>query len=647
MAEESMEPEKSMVGSSPSGTPSPRGSFISGNIGTKDTSNGCVVSSTGTSIVTDSGDISTGTGEGTLATRTTTANVGTVAHPALSSTTSSSATPSSTWALASDATTALSISVPGGGGGIASIVHSGSEAKNNGGRGSPHSPKLPRKSRVKLSELQLESATREEWAAKWREQDLYVECLEAQVAAQEGELACLRDSEEKYKQQCFEISHRERILVRRLASKEQQLLGYLNQITELKASQTASASALRSALLDPAVNILVQKLRQELLSTKAKLEDTQNELSAWKFTPDSNTGKRLMAKCRLLYQENEELGRMIASGRIAKLEGELMLQKSFSEEVKKSQSELDEFLQDLDEDVEGMQSTIYFLQQELRKARESVGLLQQENNAFKSMSTSGTSPLTVPPQPPPQVSPPQAPPPTTSDNTGQLNGVTAVVPKAAPTNDDNINKCDARLSGDSKLIDPVKTDSEVHDERDRCGEGSGKRTPMSMGITPTTSSFLSGYESKSDSPEKGRCRLDEPDDSSNDSAALIIKVENEELSDREEDEEEGAAPSEVRGALKQTRRTIRDRTIIKNESVVDNRSNGGDNRSSSRPASRRLLRERTTKRDKSAADSDDERPLHKKKRRESILSLDYTETDDDAILLTNGESIQSDPEDGP
>lgn len=64
----------------------------------------------------------------------------------------------------------------------------------------------------------------------------------------------------------------------------------------------------------------------------------QNELSAWKFTPDSNTGKRLMAKCRLLYQENEELGRMTSNGRMAKLEGDLALQKSFSEEVKKSQS---------------------------------------------------------------------------------------------------------------------------------------------------------------------------------------------------------------------------------------------------------------------------------------------------------------------
>lgn len=95
---------------------------------------------------------------------------------------------------------------------------------------------------------------------------------------------------------------------------------------------------MRSALLDPAVNILLQKLKVELQTTRARLEDTQNELSAWKFTPDSNTGKRLMAKCRLLYQENEELGKMTSSGRLAKLEGDLALQKSFSEEVKKSQS---------------------------------------------------------------------------------------------------------------------------------------------------------------------------------------------------------------------------------------------------------------------------------------------------------------------
>lgn len=45
-----------------------------------------------------------------------------------------------------------------------------------------------------------------------------------------------------------------------------------------------------------------------------------------------------MEKCRLLYQENEELGKVVNSGRVAKLEGELALQKNFGEEVKKSQS---------------------------------------------------------------------------------------------------------------------------------------------------------------------------------------------------------------------------------------------------------------------------------------------------------------------
>ena len=58
------------------------------------------------------------------------------------------------------------------------------------------------------------------------------------------------------------------------------------QIQELKASQAASAVSLRSSLLDPAVNLLIQQLRKELEKAKLALEETQNELSAWKFTPD-------------------------------------------------------------------------------------------------------------------------------------------------------------------------------------------------------------------------------------------------------------------------------------------------------------------------------------------------------------------------
>lgn len=155
------------------------------------------------------------------------------------------------------------------------------------------------------------------------------------------------------------------------------------QVNELKNAQAPTSASLRTTLLDPAVNSLLQLLRTELQNTKAKLEETQNDLAAWKFTPDSNTGKRLMAKCRLLYQENEELGKITSNGRIAILESDLALQKNFSEEVRQSQLELDSFLADLDEDVEGMQSTILFLQQELRKSKDALSVLQKENSTLK------------------------------------------------------------------------------------------------------------------------------------------------------------------------------------------------------------------------------------------------------------------------
>ncbi|XP_061386145.1 pre-mRNA-splicing regulator female-lethal(2)D [Musca vetustissima] len=200
----------------------------------------------------------------------------------------------------------------------------------------------------------------------------------------EDEIENLKLEQQRLTMQCTDAQRREKILMRRLANKEQEFQDYVSQIAEYKAAQAPSAVALRSALLDPAVNLLFQKLKKELKATKAKLEETQNELSAWKFTPDSNTGKRLMAKCRLLYQENEELGKMTSNGRLAKLETELSMQKSFSEEVKKSQSELDDFLQELDEDVEGMQSTILFLQQELKTTRDRIQVLEKENFQLKT-----------------------------------------------------------------------------------------------------------------------------------------------------------------------------------------------------------------------------------------------------------------------
>lgn len=58
------------------------------------------------------------------------------------------------------------------------------------------------------------------------------------------------------------------------------------QIQYLKQVQQPNAAQLRSSMVDPAINLFFHKMKAELEQTKDKLEQAQNELSAWKFTPD-------------------------------------------------------------------------------------------------------------------------------------------------------------------------------------------------------------------------------------------------------------------------------------------------------------------------------------------------------------------------
>ena len=195
-----------------------------------------------------------------------------------------------------------------------------------------------------------DSVNPETLLALWKEQDRYLDQLDAKF---QEDSVVLRDLEVKR-------ARREQLLAMRLQVKEQEIQELSNQVSELKAAQVPSTTQLRSTLVDPGVNVIIQQLQKELEEARKKQQETQEELSAWKFTPDSATGKRLMSKCRQLIQENEEIGKMISGGRLAKLEGELAMQRTLCEEMKKNQLEMDEFVQELDEDVEGMQVCVQY-----------------------------------------------------------------------------------------------------------------------------------------------------------------------------------------------------------------------------------------------------------------------------------------------
>ncbi|XP_045069821.1 pre-mRNA-splicing regulator WTAP-like [Coregonus clupeaformis] len=215
----------------------------------------------------------------------------------------------------------------------------------------------------------------------------------------------LKESEEKLKLQQQEASRRGNILVMRLATKEQEISQVQQPSAAAKSnspvqqpspaaqcssqvqqpsaaaksnspvqqpspaaqcsSQVQQPSAAGSSMVDPAINLFFLKMKGELEQTKDKLEQAQNELSAWKFTPDSQTGKKLMAKCGMLIQENQELGRQLSQGHLSPS----WRQRKYSEKLKSSQDELNDFIIQLDEEVEGMKSTILVLQQQLRETR--------------------------------------------------------------------------------------------------------------------------------------------------------------------------------------------------------------------------------------------------------------------------------------
>lgn len=47
-----------------------------------------------------------------------------------------------------------------------------------------------------------------------------------------------------------------------------------------------------------------------------KVKELQDNVAAVNFTPQSKMGKMLMAKCRLLQQENEEIGAQASEGKV-------------------------------------------------------------------------------------------------------------------------------------------------------------------------------------------------------------------------------------------------------------------------------------------------------------------------------------------
>ncbi|BDA49124.1 probable pre-mRNA-splicing regulator WTAP [Coccomyxa sp. Obi] len=168
----------------------------------------------------------------------------------------------------------------------------------------------------------------------------------------EAELAALRPREAK--------------LQTALAEKNLEILELRWRVAAARETTHPSLAQARQLLTDPAVAKEFARLRDEAEAKAQEVRRLQEELQAVNFSQESKAGRLLMAKCRALQDENEDMGRDLAEGHVHALERQLALAKTALEDMRRAYLQLEDVTQQLDGEAEDLQAQVFSLTQELR-----------------------------------------------------------------------------------------------------------------------------------------------------------------------------------------------------------------------------------------------------------------------------------------
>lgn len=216
----------------------------------------------------------------------------------------------------------------------------------------------------RLSADQLTQISKEELATQWLSLQSYVDSLEARTSELEADAKKLRESD---RLKSLEILKLKNAVIMKYSIKETtpSPTAQTNGV-EATSKMAAMATSKMAVTLDPCASAVVEQLQRELEETRKARDDLQNELQGWKFSPESHMGKRLILKCRKLLQENEELGKLISSDNLAKLEADLAYHKALLTEACENEQNLNSFVSEMDMEMDAMQTTIVQLQEVIR-----------------------------------------------------------------------------------------------------------------------------------------------------------------------------------------------------------------------------------------------------------------------------------------
>uniref|UniRef100_A0A7N0VFL3 FKBP12-interacting protein of 37 kDa n=1 Tax=Kalanchoe fedtschenkoi TaxID=63787 RepID=A0A7N0VFL3_KALFE len=138
-------------------------------------------------------------------------------------------------------------------------------------------------------------------------------------------LQTLRSSKESLNEQA---KKKEAAFFVTFAKREQEIAELKSALRDLRAQLKPPSMQARKLLLDPAIHEEFTRLKNLVEEKDKKVKELQDNSDALKFSPNSKMGKMLMAKCRTLTEENEEIGNLASEGKIHELTMILSLQKS-------------------------------------------------------------------------------------------------------------------------------------------------------------------------------------------------------------------------------------------------------------------------------------------------------------------------------
>ncbi|KAF5727600.1 FKBP12-interacting protein of 37 kDa [Tripterygium wilfordii] len=188
-------------------------------------------------------------------------------------------------------------------------------------------------------------------------------------------LRSLRYSEESLREQLEKAKKKEAAFIVTFAKREQEIVELKSAVRDLKAQLKPPSVQVRRLFLDPAIHEEFTRLKNLIEEKDKKMKEMEDHNIASSFTPYNKNGRMLMAKCRTLQEENEEIGKQAAEGKMHELALKLALQKSQNAELRTQFEGLCKHMEGLSNEVESSHEMVLILQEKLeekdREVRES------------------------------------------------------------------------------------------------------------------------------------------------------------------------------------------------------------------------------------------------------------------------------------